>query len=618
MRRIVTVLVMYAVMSVLLQKPTLAEENNEDRSLDIGKIVITPSKIGQAYEDLPLNVSVVNAQAVEDSGATELAAVLDRLPSVDIIDYGADGAIKTIHTRGLSGSQVLTLLDGIVVNTPRDGTADLNKLDLNNVERIEVLRGPAASIYGSSAMGGVVNIITKDGKSYPKTMVKAKYGSNATREIAFAHGQDLGIFDYYFSHDTYKSDGHRSNSDYEYHNTSLKLGYNPEEKNRLSLGYGYFQSELGTLGPSYWEDGDDRQEGWRENFDLTWQAALNEKSDILVRLYHNIDHLEFIENRGGDIKDTHHTKLYGAEAQLTKEIFDSLRFTGGYNYQQYGLNSSASAKHEYSLNAFYAEGEIAPWEKLKVYLGGRFDDYSNFSERLTPSARFSWWLSENFKAHGLYAHSFRVPTFNDLYWPREDWGIFGGVEGNLDLRAETAKSYELGISTYFFKALWTDLTFFRNDIEDMIIWNVDQTNWWRPQNLASAIVQGVEWNSDFALWQKIKANFSYTFLYAKDKDSDKWLIYRPQHQYKLNLNYHSDSDWTVDYSWRYITKRFAVDDNTSVLDHYWVADISIGKKLFDIWELQVSVKNLFDRLYEEEADYPMPDRQVLMELKCEF
>ena len=176
-------------------------------SLDIGTIVITPSKIDEQYEGLAQNVSVVRKGAIEDSGATSTAAILDRLPSVNIIDYGSDGTVKSIHTRGLSNQQVLTLLDGIQIQTPRDGLADLNKVDLNNIERIEVLRGPASSIYGANAMGGVINIITRDGKTFPKTMIKTKYGLYDTRQVNFAHGQDLNTFDYYLSHDTYKTNG---------------------------------------------------------------------------------------------------------------------------------------------------------------------------------------------------------------------------------------------------------------------------------------------------------------------------------------------------------------------------------------------------------------------------
>jgi outer membrane cobalamin receptor len=596
-----------------------AEEDAEDtrRILDIGTIVITPCTVGEQYGESPQNVSVVEGEDIQSSGVTSTAEILENIPSVNILDYGADGARKTIYTRGLSESQVLVLVDGIPMHTPRDGIADLNKIDPANIEKIEVLRGPASSIYGAGAMGGVINIITKDGRNSSKTSIKSKYGLYDTRGIDFSHGKNLGLWDYYFSHDTYKTNGHRPNSDYEYHNTKLKLGYTPYKDNRLTFGYGYYQSQLGVPGADSRPDPDDRQESWRQDINLTWKAKAGEDSDILFKAYHNIDRLEFIENLACDDVDAHHSKVYGVDLQYAYKILEKLRVIAGYNRQDFGLNSSTSAKHKSFLNAGYFEGELNPLERLNLYFGARYDNYSNFGDRISPSGRFSWWLNDNFKLHGLYGRSFSAPTYNDLYWPTEDWGVHGGVEGNPDLGPEKAESFELGISTYFLKAIWSDVTFFRNQIEDLIIWNKDSTLWYRPENLSEALIQGVEWNSDFIIWEKLKANFNYTWLYAKDKDTKKWLVYRPQHQYKLNLDYKYDG-WSVDWAWRYVSKSFTVDTNLDSLSHYWVADTGIGRKFKDIWEVRLSVKNLFDRDYKQKQGYPMPGRQFLTSLKCEF
>jgi outer membrane cobalamin receptor len=588
------------------------------RILDIGKIVITPSKVEQQYSDLPQNVSVIEGDAIESSGAAAATEALNRLPSLNIVNYGAAGATKTIHSRGFSDSQVLVLVDGIPAHTPRDGTADLNKLDLDNVEKIEVLRGPASSIYGSGAMGGVINIITKDGRSFPKTMCKAEYGFHDTRGINFAHGRNLDIWDYYFSHDTYKTNGHRSNSDYECHTTNLKLGYTPWKDNRLVFSYGYHQSELGVLGPDYWQDTDDRQESWRQDISLTWDADITEDANILLKGYHNIDRLEFIENLACTDLDAHKSKIGGVELQYAQKILDRVRLTAGYNRQDFRLDSSASGKHKSFLNAAYFEGEVDILEEVKLFLGARYDNYSNFGDRFSPSSRFSWWLNDNFKFHGLYSQAFRAPTYNDLYWPREDWGIWGGVEGNELLGPEKSESYEVGISTYFLEAIWTDLTFFRNRVEDLIIWNEDSSSWHRPENMAQAIIRGVELNSDFMLWKRLKTNLNYSYLYAKDKNTKNYLIYRPQHQYKLNLDYKTENGWDIDCGFRYVSKRFTIEDNTNTLSPYWVVDTSISKELWDIWELRLSGKNIFDRDYREIQGYPLPGRQITTSLKCEF
>ena len=123
---------------------------------------------------------------------------------------------------------------------------------------------------------------------------------------------------------------------------------------------------------------------------------------------------------------------------------------------------------------------------------------------------------------------------------------------------------------------------------------------------------------DFVIWERLKANFNYNLLYAKDKETKNWLIYRPRHKYKLNLNYKTEGGWTYDLGWRYVTKRFTVDNNLDSLGHYWVCDAGISKEFWEIWEFQLAANNLFDQDYEEEKGYPMPGTQILTSLRCEF
>ncbi len=135
-------------------------------ALDLEKIVVTASKIEQIYKHSTQNISIITSKDLQSTAIDEITEVLDLLPSVDILEYGSSGSTRSVHTRGASSTQVLTLIDGRPVNTPRDGATDFNQIPLSNIERIEVLRGPASSIYGANAIGGVINIITKSGKEF--------------------------------------------------------------------------------------------------------------------------------------------------------------------------------------------------------------------------------------------------------------------------------------------------------------------------------------------------------------------------------------------------------------------------------------------------------------------
>lgn len=596
---------------ILVSSCTEAEESRQSGpryTIDLQKIVVTPSKIEQQYKYSTRNISIISKEDIESSGITEVTEILDLLPSVDILEYGSTGSTRSVHTRGTSSSQVLTLVDGRPVNTPRDGVTDFNQIPLSNIERIEVLRGPASSIYGAGAVGGVINIITKSGTEDMRTEATGKFGSFSTKLSSVSHGYKTGNLDYFASYEYLASHGHRDNSDYLSHNINTNFGYQLGEDNHISVYSGYYNSEVGTPGLLSNVDLDDRQETFKRYIDVTYDGTLMEGQDIRLKLFNNTDRLEFIETFDPIDKDAHQTKVYGADFQISQMLFDVFRPSVGLSYQDHRINSSTSAKHTYDVKSIYFESELDLFEKSTVKFGTRWDDYSNFGDEISPSASINLWLFDAIKLHGLAAKSFRAPTFNDLYWPREDWGIWGGVEGNSGLGPEKATSHEAGISGYFFDRLKTDLTFFKTDFDDLIEWTVDDTWWWRPSNVSSASIRGAELETEVALAEHLKANFNYTYLEAKNKNTNKWLIYRPRHSYKGRLAYAPFDRLELGINGIYKTKRYANASNTSVLKHYFVINSNISYKISDYAQVLFEVKNIFDRVFQEERDYSMPGR----------
>ncbi len=595
-----------------------AETDNSYYTIDLDEIVVTASRIEQEYKNSTQNISIIGKEDIEASGITEVTEVLDLLPSVDILEYGSVGSTRSVHTRGASSSQTITLVDGRPINTPRDGATDFNQISLSNIERIEVLRGPASSMYGAGAVGGVINIITKNGEEGGKTSILSKFGSHSTKLTSLTQGNKISNFDYFITYDYLASHGHRDNADYLSHNINTKFGYQLDQDNRIDFSSGYYNSDVGTPGQLSNLDLDDRQESYKKYIDMTYKGKIIEGQDILLKLFHNLDRLEFIETFNPLDKNTHQTKIYGLDTQLSQTFFDVFRTAIGFSYQKHRLNSSTSAKHSYSLKGVYCESETDFFDSGSLKLGARWDDYSNFGDRISPSANLNFWLFDKIKVHALAAKSFRAPTFNDLYWPQEDWGIWGGVEGSPDLGPEKAVSYEVGISGYFLERFKTDLTFFKTNFEDLIEWTVDDTWWWRPQNSSSATTEGAELETEFVLREHLKANLNYTYLEAKNKETGKWLIYRPRHLYKLKLIYSPTSKWEFGLNAIHKTKRFANASNTSFLKHYTIMNFNFTYKVNDFLQILFEAKNVFDRMYQEERDYSMPGRTFYGGVKFSF
>ncbi|MFC1624112.1 TonB-dependent receptor plug domain-containing protein [Candidatus Omnitrophota bacterium] len=596
-----------------------AKEPDEPRyATDLEKIVITASRIEQEHKLSTQNISIIDTEDIESSGITEITEILDLLPSVDILEYGSTGSSRSVHTRGASSSQVLTLIDGRPVNTPRDGVTDFNQIPLSNIERIEVLRGPASSIYGANAIGGVINIITKSGEEKGRTEILNKFGSFNTKLSSLTHGQRINDFDYFISYDYLASHGYRDNSDYLSNNVNTKFGYEFNADNHISLSSGYYNSETGTPGRISNIDLNDRQEAFKEYIDITYNGKLLEGQDIVLKLFHNSDRLEFIEAFNPLDKDTHMTKVYSMDSQVSQVLFDIFRTAIGLNYQEHRLNSSTSDKHTYNLKGFYFESEVDFFNKSSLKFGARWDGYSSFGDKISPSLSFNLWLFDKIKVHALAAKSFRAPSFNDLYWPREDWGIWGGVEGNANLGPEKAVSYEAGLSGYFLKRFKTDLTFFRTNIDDLIEWTVDNAQWWRPENVSSATMEGIELETEFVLREHLKANFNYTYLEANNRNTGRWLIYRPQYLYKLRLAYSPTPLCELGVNAICKTKRFANEANTTSLKHYSIINSNFSYKINDSTKVLFEAKNILDRMYQEERDYPMPGRTFYGGLKISF
>lgn len=594
-------------------------EGRAESSLNLEKIIVTPSKFAQYYKDTCSNVNLIEEQDISSAQPEIVTDVLDTLPSVDVMSYGSLGFTRSVKIRGLDGSKIVTLIDGRPVYSPRDGLADYNQIPVSNIERIEVMKGPASNIYGANAIGGVINIITKSGKEKMETELGVKAGSFNTRVVDFSNGWKIKKWDYFFTTNVTGSKGHRTNSDYERENYNLKLGYDLNDDNRLVFSSGYNASEVGSPGRNQDEDIDDRQEQWSNYSDLTWNGSFWNDSELLLKVYQNTDRLEFIESLSPILSKTaNETKVYGSDIQLSQLWFYTFRTSIGVSGQENFLNSSSSAKHDYSFKAAYADAELQLFNDLTLKGGARVDDYSNFGSRVSPSASFCWIFFNTVKAHGLMAKSFRAPTFNDLYWPQEDYGVWGGVEGNPNLTPERAFSREIGISTFLFNKIETDVTYFRNKIKDMIDWTMDDTFWWRPTNVSTAVIQGVEANFNSQLTKALKLDFNYTRLSAVDSSSQKWIIYRPRHEYKGRFSYNFRDKMGLYLTGRYLTKRYVTTDNRRFLKGYFVTDAAASYQLNKFTEITLNVTNLLDRDHEEVEGYPVPGTAIYLGTRIKF
>lgn len=613
----------FVILAVVIQLVLIRAEGIAGE-VELEKIVVTPSRIEESSGEISRKVDVITSKDIENSSGKCLAEVLTELTSVNISDYGGLGATKNIRMRGSSASGVLVMIDSRPINSPRSGEAELATIPLENIERIEVVHGPASSLYGSSAMGGVVNIITKNPPEERQvTEFTTSFGTYRTYLEELVHGARLDKIGYLVTSSYQSSQGNRDHSEYIAKNVSTKLEYELNAYNKFVLNSGYHRSDLETPGSLSYFDYDDYQKTFKDFFDLSWNSRLFEDTNANIRVYQNYERLEFIEgpyNAWGDEgKSTHSTKGRGLDIQFNHDISNFYQLIWGFNGITNINDSNKTGKHKYIVRAGYMQNNLNLWDKLKFTLGGRLDDYSNFGTEFCPSFSFLYNLNKDTKLHGLIARSFRAPTFNDLYWPSISYGPgWGGEEGNPDLKPERGITGEVGVLTKFFKFLQTDLTYFRSKYDDLINWVEDADLWWRPKNIDSAVIDGIESENKVYLGNNLELNLGYTFLRAKNDKTHNYLVYQPKHKFDCSLRYTGLNGFNIEFRSQFTDTRFHNAANTVKVKRFFILGIDISKKFGNNLTCFASIDNLLNKEYQVIRDYPMPGFSLTAGAKLEF
>lgn len=597
------------VFAVLLINTTTAQAEE----INLERIVVTPLKIKQTSGSLARKVEVVSSQDIEDSLSEDLSGVFTDIDSVNITSYGGLGASKTIKMRGSTASQVLVLVDGRPITSPRDGQADLSSIPLDNIGRIEIMPGPASSLYGSSAMGGTVNIITKNPpKEGSKTEAFSSFGTFRTYTERLSQGAKISKFGYIINGGYQSSEGFRDNSEFNSKDFNAKFEYQLADNNKLSLNSGFYKNKTGLPGPISSPDIDDKQAKLNNFLDLNWNFEFDKTSGLSLKAYNNHDRLEFMENSTTYAKSIHTTTARGYNLQYNKELFDFYQLIGGFNYVTNINDSTSSAKHKYSVAAVYLDNQLDLFEKLTLNMGLRLDDYSNFGTEINPSLNAMYKFNDNNKGHAMIARSFRVPTFNDLYWPAST-----STRGNPDLVPEEGITGEIGIESKINKYISSGLSYYRSDYNELIKWGT-QGNVSTPMNIGSAIIDGIELKNTFYLPCNFELGLNYDFLSAKDDKNNKYLPYQPKNKVNFSLQYKDSKDLIIKLKCDFTDKSFTYFDNKTQVKRFYTVGINASKKFNPLLTCYAAIDNLLNKKYQTVAGYPMPGFSITGGAKLEF
>ncbi len=600
----------------------------EKRSGDSKEIVISATKLETPSDQIGNSVTVVTASEIETMQKTSVLEVLRFIPALDVVQTGGPGKTASIYIRGAKPEHTLVLIDGIEMHDPVAARRNFNPafLTVDNIERIEILRGPQSTLYGSDAIGGVINIVTKKGKGSLNGSVAFEAGSfNTYRQSLGLNGGNEKI-NYSLAVSNFDTEGfsaanedlgNREDDGFENRSLSARVGIATEDNLDLDFFLRWMDSET-ELDNSGGVGGDDinyltestqlffrtqasftlLDDQWEQivGFSITdHQCDLNNGFDVD---HPNNRSWSFFDGRllkfdwqNNFYFDETHTITAGLETEEEKgeSEFNSV--------SSFGPFTSAFGEETARTTGYYIQDQIKINENFFATIGARIDDHNRFGTKDTYRFSSSYHVENSgLRVKGSYGTGFKTPTLFQLF----------SSFGNPDLKPEESTGWDVGIEQSINDDQTTfSVTYFNNDFENIIEFDSDLSTY---SNVAKATTEGVELTASTQLSKKLSVNSSYTYTDTEDKTSGEELFRRARDKVGVNVNYELNSKTRLNLNALYVGERDFLNratnpDTRKRLDGYTLVNLGMTVDLSESFQVFGRIENLFDEAYEEVFGY---------------
>jgi len=602
-------------------------------SIELGEVIVTGSRPAVNLNNLPMSVSVVSSKQIEGKFEQSLLPVItEEVPGLfvtsrGIMGYGVStGAAGGMTIRGIGGSptaQVLMLIDGHPQYMGLMGHPLADSYQTLMADRVEVVRGPASVLYGSNAMGGVINIITKKQQQDGiKTGVRAMYGSYNTLSTELNNAVRSGKFNSYVSLSYNRSDGHRKDMDFEQYSGYGKVGYDFTQnwKAFVDLDITNFKaSNPGLEGAPLIDNDADITRG------VTSFSLENnyEKSSGALKFYYNFGKHKINDGYAeGDnplnnrFRST--DKMLGVTLYQSYSFFAGNQTTAGIDYQHFGghawnifMNDDPDkdiARKSLNEVAGYLNFQQMLMDKLVMNAGIRLDHHAVKGNQWIPQFGLSYIATDNTIVKGIVSKGFRNPTIREMYmFPPQ----------NPDLKPEKLMNYELSVSQKMMdKSLGFDLSLYYikgdNSIQPQMV-----DGKMKYMNTGEIENYGLEFSTHYKINPYISLSANYSWLHMEHK-----VLASPEHKLYAGINYTRDK-WNLSTGVQFIHDLYTVLENKNT-------NVEAEKETFTLWnirgsyrpvkllEIFVKGENLLAQKYEINAGYPMPRATVFGGVNLRF
>jgi len=629
-------MVFFCVLLFFILFPSFSQGAEPAPEPSLPPIVVTATRTEVPLNQLTTSLTVITSEEIRERQAETVSEVLRDVAGVNVIQTGSMGTATSVFIRGSTSNQVLVLVDGVEINSTTTGAYDFANLTTESIERIEVLRGAGGTLYGSQAVGGVINIITKRGQGPLDVGVSAQGGNGWTnRQVATLRG-GLGKLGYAFSVGHIGSQGFRSvNDDYRNLSTSARLDYQLTENASLKGIFHYIDSDAGLFNNNNFASTPDpnaRQATTQYVGKLEWEQKILANWDYRISGSIFKEHDKFSDDVDSCVsfgfpcdsrtRDFFRPQIVSGEFQTNYRLEDWSTATFGVQYNRRSASTNGGIDETIGNVGYYLQQQIQFLDRSLIMIPGiRLDDNQQFGTAWTPSFSAAYLFKEiGTKLKGGYASGFRAPSLNELFFPA---GFGCPAFGNPNLGPEKSWEINFGVEqSLLAERLTMGANYFHREVKDLIEGRPipgDPFGCFRAENVGRARFDGVELTLGIKLFEGLTLNANYTYL---DWDTaDGRLARRPRNSGNVILNYLHDAlnvNLIVNIVGLRDDFRAASPFGNTVTAGYGIVDLASSYRL--PWRMpfvkEISligkIQNLFNKRYDQANGFRAPPLNFLL------
>jgi len=618
---------------------------NESIKTKTDEVIVTATRNSTSTKEVASSFTIITSEEMSKYQKANVLEYLRDAEGIEITQQGGKGKLASAFVRGASPAHLLVLIDGIKMNNPGspDNAYDLSTLLIDYVERIEIVRGPQSTLYGSEAVAGVINVITKHDGTIPQISFFAEGGANNSYRGNISAKGKLSGLNYVANFSEYQTDGFSAiNSKYgkkekdksRLTNGLLNLGYNFSENILIDAGYIFTKSKVDLDQSDKFGDDPNYNYEYEEHVlrsELTGcflnRALTSKLSFSSSRRFANtidkedaahvgISSTNYVGGKRNTFGWQNNYQLSNNEITFGIESENESAETSYKSNSLWGLYESVFPKKNLTNTAFYLQDQLNFTGSFFTSVGARYDKHeifgTAFTYRIAPAYLIS---STHTKIKATFGTGFKAPS---LFY------IFDPLFGNPKLNPERSSGYDFGFEQFMFDSkLSFGLVYFSTSFNDMI--GFDEN--FKTVNIKKAETKGVEFFAQLSI-SKFDLRFNYTNLSALDKSpnvlkSEEKLIRRAKNKASLNISYEPMELISLSSLFRFVGEREDVDFSSFpskrvTMPSYLLVDVAVSYKLLNEIKLSLRAENLFDKKYEEVLFYGTSGRSLYLSAAYNF